>query len=1382
MIPIAYWQTMEKRKAFITLLLILSSLLVTHESYAYSVQNGCPDFQDIHASYVEGFTGHFENPFDSVGIVEDRHTLNTERVPDPNTGGNLMTIPNGELKSIRLGNSKIGGEAEAIAYHFIVDPDNSLLFVNFAVVLEDPGHDFIFQPRFVVRVTDKDGKLVSDCAEYDVSAAAGLSGFQDYFGGLTAVRWRDWTKVGLDLTPYSNQEVQVQFITYDCALLGHFGYAYFTAHCAPNKLEIKECSGSSFSVSAPEGFASYLWDNGDTTCNTTRQMAMGDMNIYCEITSVTGCSFTQSAFITSANNVTETYFKDTICQGEPYNKHNYQLPPQHNVGTTLYSNMIFNPDQCSESAETTLELTILQQFYEIEAAICQGDDYKEHGFSIMQPPVGVLFDTLRFAHDDTRRCDSVVCLKLVISETLHLSNDIVGDPSPCTGEASTYFIDSDNNSTNYSWTLPENAVVLNGEKSPQIVLYFTDDRPGTIILKGENGCGTGAVPFDVSPRMSYHQFIQDTACTGQTYDKYDFHLGKLTSSGYFTHTKNLKSQRGCDSTVVLALTVFDNPKVTIEVEENKAVLCASDRVMLKAIGESGSYVMHTCDSIAISIGDIYCEDGSFVRKNKYSQDKKAKGVVFYVDPTYEYALVADLTDIYRDEYIKWGGIGYDIPNLNNYSKVRNVMNDQDGYGNTAIIRNTGDMSDYPVAWSVDFENGWYLPAIGELRLLYSNLHEVNQSIALVGGVTLPSNHDVLGNTFNYFSSTELSDYYFCVVTNTGEIMGMNKGYIRGCVRQIRSVKLPNMTLPKYTIGDLVKNEYGEQGIAFKLDPDGRSGWMVALDEGYDYYIWDNRLVDIAALTNHVDTNYYGDELAAHEDLDGYDNTRIMRENQPRVDTLAAWSFDFDKGWVLPSAGQMDEIYALLPVLDSSFAKLKALPIYYETYWTSTEHDSMYAWAYDMAFGNPDLYRKDEHLSVRPVSRFTYCEPYAELLDSSLTFVWNTGATTPYLEVYPKESTTYTVVATNNNGCSVTASKSLIVNQTDQIDLYDTICYGERYVSEYFDVTESGVYTHVVENSQCNQTIRLHLTVAKEQKNTHLKDQICQGATYHKNGFSITAHVPGLIQDTLYLSNQMGCDSLVVLDLNVNPMKKDTIYEHVCQNESYFDKGFTVAAYQTVGLHYYEQRTTDESGCDLLLTLALQVDSVYQRAMVDSICQNETYTKYGFEIKADKVGYNNHYLTLKTVAGCDSTIALNLNVFEAHVTNYKDTVTIGQPYVNRDFNLPAQNTLGWHSYEKHLTNAKGCDSLIILDLYVRSDEETLKIPTSFTPLNQNGENDHFMKGYEIYVYDRYGLLVCHSMDGWDGTYRGALADPGVYIYTMIYKTGKEVHGTVEILKE
>jgi gliding motility-associated-like protein len=146
------------------------------------------------------------------------------------------------------------------------------------------------------------------------------------------------------------------------------------------------------------------------------------------------------------------------------------------------------------------------------------------------------------------------------------------------------------------------------------------------------------------------------------------------------------------------------------------------------------------------------------------------------------------------------------------------------------------------------------------------------------------------------------------------------------------------------------------------------------------------------------------------------------------------------------------------------------------------------------------------------------------------------------------------------------------------------------------------------------------------------------------------------------------------------------------------------------------------------------------------------------------------------------VALSLKVLPTDETIFTDTVVVGESYENADFSLPAQTELGWHSYYKHLQNSEACDSLLTLNLLVVGDEDVVDVPTAFTPQNQNGVNDVFMKGYEIYIYDRYGLLVCHSNDGWDGTYRGEIADAGVYIYKLIFKSGKEKSGTVEIFKE
>lgn len=1381
--------------SFVGFLVFLICLLNVSPLFSYSVWNGCPDFMDLNAPYVQALSGVMEVGnqnalMDKEGVVEGRHTLIEEKAGDVFTGNQLSTLPDGEKRVIRLGNEQVGGEVESIVYHFTVAPDNSLLFVNFAVVLEDPGHESFYQPRFVIRIMDKEGKLVSDCAEYDVSAAAGLDGFQDYQGNnFVVVRWRDWTKVGLDLSPYANQEVQVQFVTYDCALMGHFGYAYFTAHCAPNKLEVKECGGNLFTVSAPEGFASYRWDNGDTTRSTTRRFSNEDMNLYCEVTSVTGCTFVQNAFISANADFTESFFKDTICQGETYELHGFGLPPQHTVGTTIFNNLVLDPTTCSESAEVQLELTVLQQFYEIEASICEGEDYNENGFSIMQPPVGVLFDTLFFSKADLegdRRCDSIVCLKLNVSETLHLDNKISGDVTPCTGVPTTYFIEGNAAAAKYSWTLSENVQVLSGGGSPQIVLSFTDDRPATIVIKGENGCGTNAVPLDVQPRLSYHQIIKDTACVGEVYSKNNFNLGKLMQAGYFTYTQSLKTSLGCDSVVVLGLHVFVSPSVKIETEGESAVLCSSDRVVLKAVGESDNMIFHDCDSLPVAVGDIYFSDGTFAHPKEYEtkgEGKSAEGVVYYVSPDFEYALVAYKKNY--DEYIRWSTVRIDVPGLTNHTQVRKVLLDDDGYANTAILRAEGSAQMYPAAWAVDFDEGWYVPAIGEMRILFSEINWINPVLSLIGGEELPSYTNEYSKVYDYISSTELAADYFCSQNLTGEVIGNPKGSY-SYLRQIKKVTLQNLLpeqKPKVKIGDLVQNEYGEKGVAFDVQADGRTGYMVALKDIPISCMWSSKLVDIEELPNlyHID-DLFASQIYAESDWRGEENTRILRKNSFNENDWAVWAVALEKGWFVPSAGQLGSIYALLPTIDSSLVRNGGDEFAYDHYWSSSERTDWNGWAYDMAFGNLDAISKNTYLNVRAISRFSACEPYVEVLDSSLAFQWQSGENTPFIEVTPEETTTYTVTATSKEGCSVSASKTLFVTQNEKIEIWDTICAGEVFKNEFFEVSKEGVYTKIVESDMCSQEIVLHLEVAEKSEVTILEEQICQGGTYNKNGFNIKATASGLFRDTSLYLNSTGCDSVVVLYLKVAEMERDTIRKKICQNESYFENGFSVTANQKAGLHYFVQTVEGTDGCVSSLTLALQVDSVFQRSIVDSICGKEQYLKYGFEIEAEEAGIHTHYRTLQSKSGCDSTVALSLKVLPTDETIFTDTIVVGESYESADFILPAQTELGWHSFYKHLQNSSACDSLLTLNLLVVGDEDVVNVPTAFSPQNQNGVNDVFMKGYEVYIYDRYGLLVCHSNDGWDGTYRGKLADAGVYIYKLIFKSGKEKSGTVEIFKE
>jgi hypothetical protein len=133
----------------------------------------------------------------------------------------------------------------------------------------------------------------------------------------------------------------------------------------------------------------------------------------------------------------------------------------------------------------------------------------------------------------------------------------------------------------------------------------------------------------------------------------------------------------------------------------------------------------------VNIGDILCTDGSIISPDGYlSSGRTAKGVVFYVDESNQHGWAVQLD--YQGGVL-WSSSYDDIPTLTNYQKLREAINDFDGYENTRKIRQAGNASTYPAAWTVDFDHGWYLPAAGQIRYLYGYIPEVNSSLNLVGG-------------------------------------------------------------------------------------------------------------------------------------------------------------------------------------------------------------------------------------------------------------------------------------------------------------------------------------------------------------------------------------------------------------------------------------------------------------------------------------------------------------------------------------------------------------------------------------------------------------------------------------------------------------------------
>ena len=84
-------------------------------------------------------------------------------------------------------------------------------------------------------------------------------------------------------------------------------------------------------------------------------------------------------------------------------------------------------------------------------------------------------------------------------------------------------------------------------------------------------------------------------------------------------------------------------------------------------------------------------------------------------------------------------------------------------------------STYPAAYSMDFTNGWYLPAIGQLRILYVSIPTLNYTLQVLNGNSIPATAGPWWfNNWWYLSSTEYSDSEVWVLRANGILNILNK--------------------------------------------------------------------------------------------------------------------------------------------------------------------------------------------------------------------------------------------------------------------------------------------------------------------------------------------------------------------------------------------------------------------------------------------------------------------------------------------------------------------------------------------------------------------------------------------------------------------------------
>ncbi|MEI8060168.1 MAG: WG repeat-containing protein, partial [Ferruginibacter sp.] len=389
----------------------------------------CPDNIDFEFGNFlnwQCFIGHV----DTVGTTNiitvvpspptvNRHTLYARKIPSAIDPFGLFPTnpPDGSNFALKLGNTKIGAEAERVRYtiHVPLNDSNFSIKYDYAVVFQDPGHTMWTQPRFTVRVFDSAANTYVTCASFEYISTSNLPGFARSTVD-TGVMYKPWSSVFLSLRGRAGKTMYLEFTTADCVRKGHWGYAYVDVEkpCGQS-IEINyQCDSPHITtLTGPSGFQTYnWWDssfsnliatgqnvilNPGPTINSTVWLEMIPYNNF-------GCTDTLPVKITGRFNA-DFGISDTTgtCAPHSFTFYNNHIPST--ITTWDFGDGTFRTGD-TVTHIYTLPGNYIVKLHAVLPSGCIGDGTRL--VSVLQPTGSFSFDQAFYCNSQTAQFDAVV--------------------------------------------------------------------------------------------------------------------------------------------------------------------------------------------------------------------------------------------------------------------------------------------------------------------------------------------------------------------------------------------------------------------------------------------------------------------------------------------------------------------------------------------------------------------------------------------------------------------------------------------------------------------------------------------------------------------------------------------------------------------------------------------------------------------------------------------------------------------------------------------------------------------------------------------------------------------------------------------------------------
>ena len=351
----------------------------------------------------------------------------------------------------------------------------------------------------------------------------------------------------------------------------------------------------------------------------------------------------------------------------------------------------------------------------------------------------------------------------------------------------------------------------------------------------------------------------------------------------------------------------------------------------------------------------------------------------------------------------------------------------------------------------------------------------------------------------------------------------------------------------------------------------------------------------------------------------------------------------------------------------------------------------------------------------------------------------------------------------------------------------------------------------------------------------MSDSVCQGSSYHENGFSIDSSLTQTPGTFTFIDSTV--DNLFIhyrlLTLTVLPTAASSETRTIIYGDTLVYNGDTLTLAGSYPYHY-----TAANGCDSVVTLVISYASVTLSASAEGVCANEdviltaegmhsyhwsssphdpsldsqqganpitvhpeTMTVYSLVDEAGNiiasvvVGVEPDpilcYELSRPFIDFDYPIVIFTDCSEGAATtswSFSDGVTINAPTARRQFHHPLPDSI---FVTLTCCNRYNCcvDSTFTIPSKIRS----IWFPNVFTP-GQETENRFGgittveVAEYSITIYNRWGLEVWSSTDInelWDGTCDGEPLPQGAYVYQWHLKDTSDYRkngtGTVLLLR-